>query len=451
MEKMTIKEIAKACGGKFFGEVGLYESSVTKIETDSRKLSQGSFFIPIVGENFDGHDFIDKAFEKGAICTLSQNDVENKPYIKVESTFQALKDIAEYYRGLFDVKVIAITGSVGKTTAKEMIASVLSQKFNVLKSEKNYNNEIGVPLTLFNLNPDHEVAVIEMGMNHFGELSRLSKTVRPDICLITNVDYTHIEYLGSREGIFKAKCEIFDYAKEGFMAYLNGDDDMLSTLKDESFKKRFFGFEDKNDIIAKNIIPKGYEGTKFTCEYNEEVLDAHILKPGRHLIYSALASIAIGLDLGVEKELILKGIESFSPVGNRMEVIKTDKITILNDVYNAIAKSVKAAIDILVFADGRKVCVLGDMGELGSYAPELHKEVGEYAAQSGIDLLLCAGELSQNTAEAARKCKVETYWYDSQEKMIEDIKDKISLGDTVLVKASRGQHFEKTVEELKKL
>ncbi len=451
MEKLTLREITDACGGEFVGETSLYESYITKIETDSRLLTSGSLFIPIVGENFDGQDFIGKAFEKGAVCTLSQNDIEDKPYIKVKSTFQALKDIAEYYRSLFDVKVVAITGSVGKTTAKEMIASVLSQKFNVHKSEKNYNNEIGVPLTLFGLKREHEVAVIEMGMNHFGEIQRLSKTARPDICVITNVDYTHIEYLGSREGIFKAKCEIFEFAKEGFTAYLNGDDDMLVTLKNRDFKKCFFGFDENNDIIAEDINPMGFGGTEFVAEYKGKKLKAHISKPGNHLIYSALAAAAIGMDLGIEKEQIINGISDFEPVGKRMEVIKTDRITILNDVYNAIAKSVKAAIDILGFADGRKICVLGDMGELGDYAPKLHKQVGEYAAKSGVDVLFCAGELSKNTAEAAKQCGIDTFWYETQDMLIKEIKDKIKTGDTVLVKASRGQHFENTVEALKTL
>ena len=449
MKSMTVKEIAAACGGEFFGVETLLTAPVDAIDTDTRRMKPGSLFIPIKGENFDGHDFIEKAFENGASLTLSEKDVEGRPYIKVESTFQALKDIAEYYRSLFDIKVIAITGSVGKTTTKEMIYSVLSQKYNVLKSEKNYNNEIGVPQTLFNLTEDHEIAVIEMGMNHAGEISRLSKTARPDMCVIINIDYTHVGYLGSREGIFKAKTEIFDYAAPGCTAYLNGDDDMLYSLRNSDRNIRYYGLEKYNEISAEDIKPQGFKGTDFKLTIKGTETDIHINRPGRHLIYAALAACAIGREFGLSDAQIQKGVSDFTPAGNRMEIVDTGKIVILNDVYNASPKAVKAAIDVLGYAEGRKVCILGDMGELGDYAPRMHKEVGLYAAQNGADLILCGGPLSESTAEGAKEAGAVPVWFQTRDEMIEKLDGYIKEGDTVLVKASRGMHFENVVERLK--
>ncbi len=451
MKKLTIKEIADACGGKFVGEQEILHSAVSGIETDSRNLKAGNLFIPIVGDIYDGHDFIEKAFENGAICTLSEKQVLDKPYLKVESTFQALKDIAEYYRSLFDVKVVAVTGSVGKTTTKEMIYSVLSQKYEVLKSQKNYNNEIGVPHTLFELEESHEVAVIEMGMNHFGEISRLSKTARPDICVITNIGHSHVGYLESREGIFRAKTEIFDFMKENGVAFLNGDDDLLYTLKSGEFDTSFYGFKEHNDILAKSFEAVGFESSNCVLKTMNESTEIEILSPGRHMVYAAAAAYAVGRYLGLTNLEIKKGIKEFKAVGNRMEIIKTDSLTILNDVYNASPESVKAAVDVLCIAKGRKVCILGDMFELGESAKELHEEVGEYAASKDVDVLVCAGNLSKNIAEGAKQNKAKVYWFETQADMIEKISNIINDCDTVLVKASRGMHFEETVEVLEKI
>ena len=451
MKKLTINEIIKACAGTFYGDEKLLESPVCGIETDSRELKPGYLFIPIQGERFDGHDFIEKAYDSGALITLSEKDIEGYPYIKVKSTFKALKDIAEYYRGLFDVKVVAVTGSVGKTTTKEMIYSVLSQKYCVLKSQKNYNNEIGVPLTLFNLSGEHDIAVIEMGMNHFGEIRRLSKTARPDICVITNIGHSHVGYLESRDGIFKAKSEIFEYIKPGGTAVLNGDDDMLSTVKSGGFDTVFYGYEKDNDAQITKFEPQGFSGSSCELSYNGAAFDFEIKMPGAHMAYAAAAAYCIGKKLGIDDARIRAGIAEFKPVGNRMEVIDTQNITILNDVYNASPESVKAAIEVLMMAKGRKVCVLGDMFELGDMSDKLHAEIGMYAAECGADIMLCAGDASKNTAEAARENGLDAHWFKTKEEMAQSFAQYIKKGDTVLVKASRGMHFEQAVEALKNI
>ena len=451
MKNLTINEIVKACDGIFSGDGKLRSSSVCGIETDSRELKPGYLFIPIKGERFDGHDFIEKAFELGASITLSEKDIEGHPYIKVKSTFKALKDIAEYYRGLFDVTVIAVTGSVGKTTTKEMLYSVLSQKYCVLKSEKNYNNEIGVPLTLFKLTQKHEVAVIEMGMNHFGEIRRLSKTARPDICVITNIGHSHVGHLESREGIFKAKSEIFEYMKKGGAAVLNGDDDLLRTVESDDFDTIFYGYNESCEAQITSCEPQGFKGSSCRLSYKGELFEFEINMPGAHMAYAAAGAYCIGKKLGLSDAMVRKGIAEFVPVGNRMEIIDTPNIKILNDVYNASPESVKAALEVLMMAKGRKVCVLGDMFELGDMSDKLHSDIGMFAAKCGVDALLCAGDASKNTQEAARKNGLNAQWFKTKEEMAKSFARNIKKGDTVLVKASRGMHFEQAVEALKNI
>lgn len=449
MKKLTIKKIVSACNGEFMGDSSLLNHEIVGITNDSRKVEKDFLYVPIKGERFDGHDFIKSSYDNGAICVLSENKLDdNKCYIKVDDSFQAFKDIAEYYRGLFDVKVIAITGSVGKTTTKEMIYSVLSQKYNVLKTQGNFNNEIGLPLTLFNLEEEHDIAVVEMGMNDFGEISRLSKIARPDMCVITNIGYSHVGHLKSREGIFKAKSEIFDYQKSGGTAYLNGDDDMLYSLKEKRDNIVYFGFDEQNNVNC-DITKQGYDGTDFKLSLVDEKVDVHINKPGRYLVYAAMVAATIGHDLGVDDAGIKAGIKEFAPVAKRMDIIEIGDIAIINDVYNASPESVKSAIDILCYSDGRKVCILGDMFELGDYAPKLHHEVGEYAAKKGIDLVICAGGMAEFISKGCIQNGGTSVWFEDQQCMITGLPELIKDGDAILVKASRGMAFEKTVEALK--
>lgn len=448
MQHMTINEIARACSGKFFGEHEEQEYLVSDIKIDTRKVAPGDLFIAIKGERFDGHDFIDLAYENGAACVVSEKPVNKLPYILVKSTFEALKDIAEYYRSKLNIKVVAITGSVGKTTAKEMIYSVLSQKYNVLKTQGNFNNEYGLPQTIFNIEEKHDIAVLEMGMNSFGEIHNLSKIARPDVCVIMNIGESHIGNLGSRDGIFKAKCEIFDFMKDDALVVLNGDDDKLITLKDGS--QVFFGIDDQNDVFVDDVAIADMSGTKLTADCMGELMDLFIPKPGEYLIYPALAAAAIGKKLGLSKEQIQNGIKSFVPANMRMDIQQTDKITIINDVYNACKQSMLAGAGALRYAKGRTVAIIGDILELGEFAQSIHHETGADMGRMDINEIICVGELAKHMYEGAKETtQGSVHYYPTKEALFEQLDKLILKGDTVFVKASRGMEFENIVKRLK--
>ncbi|MEX1306907.1 MAG: UDP-N-acetylmuramoyl-tripeptide--D-alanyl-D-alanine ligase, partial [Eubacteriales bacterium] len=365
MKPMTLGEIAKAANG-VLNDSRLENQIIDSIVIDSRKATAGSLYIPVIGETNDGHAFIEGAFKNGAVCTLTERD-ETRSHIRVAATFQALKDIAEYYRSLFDIPVIALTGSVGKTTAKDMIASVLSQKYYVHKTPGNFNNEFGLPQAVFGITEDHEAVVLELGMNNFGEISRLSKVARPDICMILNIGVSHIGRLGSQEGILKAKSEIFDYMKENGKAYLNGDDPYLIKLNTKKLSPILFGQGANNDVKVTEVLGADISGTHFTAKYKDETFDIQIPCPGKHMIPATLAALAIGYDLGLTAQEIGAGVKAFTPSGERLDMIQTKKITVLNDVYNACPESIMAGIDVLALADGRKVAILGDVFELDAF------------------------------------------------------------------------------------
>ena len=452
MKSFNIGDVCAAVKGSL-SMCGMEETVIKSVTTDSRKITEGCLFIPLKGERFDGHDFINQAFEKGAVCCLSEKSIDcGGVVIYVEDTRKALLDLASFYRGLFDIKVCAITGSVGKTTTKDMIASVLSQKYNTLKTQGNFNNDIGLPLTVFNLEEEHQAAVLEMGMNNFGEISRLTAVGRPDVAVITNVGVSHIENLGSREGILKAKCEIFESMNENGIAVLNGDNDMLSTLKGkEKLKTIWFGIEDKSGFYADNIVEKGIEGVSCTIHYKEKSIDVNISVPGSHMVLNALAAAAVGYSFGLSMEEIKKGIESFVPTGMRMEIKKMPcGVTLINDSYNANPVSTKAAIDVLEKSEGIKTAVLGDMLELGTFAEKLHFEVGQYAAQKGIDNIICIGEISESMYKGALSVKKEgVKYFKSLDEFFENgFNDLLIKDSTMLIKASHSMAFEKIAERL---
>ena len=450
MNKLTLEEICSAVEGKLSDETKK-TLTIDNITTDSRKIEEGCLFIPLKGEKFDGHDFIVSAFEKGALCCLSEEEnIDGSCIIYVEDTKKALRDLAQYYLSTLNIKVVGITGSVGKTTTKDMIASVLLQKYNVLKTDGNFNNEIGLPLTVFRLDSSYDVAVLEMGMSHFGEISRLTKIAQPDVAVITNVGVSHIENLGSREGILKAKCEIFEGLKKGGTAVLNLDNDMISTIKGKTdFNTLWFGVENKGDFYAENIKAMGLDGIKCDIVHNNEKLTVSISVPGNHMVLNALSAAAVGFALGLNGEEIKKGIEGFVPTGMRMSVEKTGYYTIINDVYNANPVSMKAAIDVLKKAEGVRVAIMGDMFELGSYSKQLHEEVGVYAAKSGIEKLVFIGEASKDGFMAALCEGCGAVHYNSVDEFLkDDLKGLFAKGETILVKASRGMHFERIVEKL---
>ena len=445
MKPITLCEVAAACGGELCGDAGI---KITSIVTDSRKAGEGSLFAAIPGERVDGHDFIAKTVEQGAACVLCERapDVDI-PYILVESTLVALKGIAEYYRSLFTIPFIGVTGSVGKTSTKELISSVLSQKYNVHKTAGNFNNELGVPLTLFGLEEYHEAAVIEMGISGFGEMTRLSKMVRPDISVITNIGYCHLENLGDRDGVLKAKTEMFNYLKDNGTIILCHDDDKLRTVDEyKGIKPIFYGTSASDEYFADKIEELLLDGVRCTLHHGGSEITVTIPAMGRHNVLNALCAMAVGKKLGLTDSEIKAGIESFKNVGSRNNIIKTRGMTVIDDCYNANPTSTKAGLNTLSNFKGRKVAVLGDMKELGADELSLHREVGAYAKEKGINLLIAVGPLSKATAEGFGEG---AKYYPTVEDCISEITGVLSEGDAVLVKASHSMHFEKIVDSLK--
>ena len=464
MKNMTLKNIADAVGGELHTEnigagIDAYATDALGVVIDSRKVESGYVFIATRGERVDGHSFIDSVFLKGAVGVICERAPENPKgaYILVKDSFQALKDAAEFYRRQLDIKVIGITGSVGKTSTKEFVASVLSKGFNTLKTEGNFNNEIGLPLTVLRIRSDCEAAVLEMGISDFGEMHRLSKIAKPDICVITNIGQCHLEKLGTRDGILRAKTEIFDFMSRDGKVCLNGDDDKLVSIKEvNGTVPVFFGMGKDNDIYADNYVNKGLDGSEMTIHIKDgnavEEFRVSIPLLGGHMVYNALAAAAVGTMLGMTPQQISMGISDVEPVGGRSHVIKTDRLTIIDDCYNANPVSMKAAIDLLVQThEGRRTAILGDMFELGENEASLHSEVGAYAADKEIDVMICVGKLSVNMYNAAKNKGDTTkkiYYYESKEQMLSEIDKLFEIGDTVLVKASHGMEFDGIIKRL---
>ena len=454
MKAMSLKEIAAACGGHYYGDESKLNKRVSGVAIDSRKIEEGYLFIPIKGARVDGHTFISQVMEKGALCTLSEKPLgdEADTYILVDSCEQALKDLAEHYRKALGIKVVGITGSVGKTSTKEMIASVLSQKYNVLKTAGNFNNEIGLPLTIFNIREEHEVAVLEMGISDFGEMHRLAKMARPDICVITNIGLCHLENLVDRDGILKAKTEMFDFAAPDAKYILNGDDDKLITVKEwEGCNPIYFGLSTELSAFAEDIHSLSLKGTSCTICLGDNAFQVTIPIPGHHMVYNALAGALAGRELGLNGEEIKAGIEALVPVTGRNNMIETDNFFIIDDCYNANPISTKASLDVLATADTRKVAILGDMFELGENEKELHYGVGQHAAEKGIDLCICIGALSKNTAEGAINNKCSVLHFERKADFLAQADSVLKKGDTILVKASHGMEFPEIVEKLQQL
>ena len=454
MKNLTLKNLALACNGTYVGAKEIEDKEVTCIFTDSRKAEAGGLFVPNKGARVDDHDFIEQVMEKVVLATLSEKDLGEKPfpYILVKSSLTAVKDIAEFYLKQLQIPVVGITGSVGKTSTKEVIASVLAQKYNTLKTQGNFNNELGLPLTIFRLRDEHEMAVLEMGISDFGEMHRLAKIARPNTCVITNIGLCHLEFLKSRDGILKAKTEIFDYLQSDGHIILNGDDDKLVTVQEaKGIKPVFFGVENHQGIWADEIKPEGLKGISCCIHAGEESFSVLIPVPGKHSVYNALAATAVGLTYGLTIEEIRKGIESLQSVSGRFHIIETPEYTVIDDCYNANPISMKASLDVLTDALGRKVAILGDMGELGADERKMHQEVGRYAAEREIDVLLCVGELSADMAEAARtvSSKTQVEHFANKEDLMKELPELLEKGDTVLVKASHFMEFGEIVEKLK--
>lgn len=455
MKNLTLKNISDACQGTYHGDTSILNQEVDGVVIDSRKVRPGYLFVAIDGVNVNAHKFILDTVKAGALCVVSHEDLGTTdfPYILVESTGQALLDIAKLYRDSFDLKVVGITGSAGKTSTKEMIASVVSQKYNVHKTLGNFNNEWGLPLTIFEMNETHQVAVLEMGVNHFGEMRRLSSVASPDICVVTNIGVAHLEFFKTREGIYREKMQMIQDMKNGGTIILNGDDDLLSqTAPVKGVKPVFFGLDEQNQFYADRIRALGLRGTACTIHLPDGVsFECTVPLPGIHMVSNALAGSAVGYTLGLTPQEICAGIEGLPSMPGRNNIIETEHLIILDDCYNANPVSMKASIDVLNMAIGRKVAVLGDMGELGSREQELHYEVGEYAAKQRIDLICAIGPLSRALAEGAENAHsaAQSIWFETVEEFIKASGNLLHNGDNILVKASHSMRFPEIVDALK--
>ena len=456
---LKIKDILKCTGGKLIQGDENYECE--NFTNDTRKIEKGDTYIAIKGEKFDGNIFFEEAIEKGADTVILENKkiekkYENKNIIIVDDTKKALQQIATAKRNLYkDLIVVGITGSVGKTSTKDMIYSVLSQKYKTLKTEGNFNNDIGLPLTILKLR-EHEVAVIEMGMNHKREISKLTKIAKPQLAVITNVGTAHIGNLGSRENILNAKLEILEGMQKPKIV-INNDNDLLHEWKNnlkENIEVHTFGIENKSDCMAENI-KKSENNSEFICNINNEKIKINVPIGGDVFIINSLCAILVGKNLGLSDKQIQDGIENFELTKKRMEIIKLkNNITLINDSYNASLDSMKASIKYLSELKGkRKIAVLGDLFELGDYSEKIHRKIGEEIVKNKIDLLYLIGENSKYIKDEALKNgmnKNNIFYFNSKNEIINNLKNIMTENDIVLFKASNGMRLFEIVEELKK-
>jgi len=448
MKKFSLKETAAAVNGTLVNVDGALE--VLSVTTDSRDVPCSSLFVALKGEFFDGHRFTKAAVERGAICVLSHEDLGELPHIRVADTRYAFLDLAKWYLEQFNIPVIGITGSAGKTTAKDMIAAVLAAKFNIVKTEGNYNNEVGLPLTVFRIDHTTEIAVLEMGMNQFGEIHNLSRVGTPEVCIITNIGDAHIGNLGSREGILKAKSEIFDYADKNAVAILNGDDVLLKDIRPNVSEILYFGTNESAFCRFEKLDDFGLNGTSWKMIVDGASFEINLSLPGDYLAYNAAVAVAVGVHFGMSPKEIAKAFLTFRPSKNRMDIFEINGVTFINDVYNAAPPSMRAMIDSILSVKGRKICVFGDMLELGHKSMDYHIEIGEYAKAAGVGTMFLQGEFAKGYERGFNpKQGGEVFCFDEVVSLTTKLKEYVTEGDTVLIKASRGMKFEKIIEALK--
>ncbi len=460
---IRIKDILEVTQGTLI--IGNENEECKEFTKDTREIKGNETYIGLVGEKINGGIYYEEAFKNGASTVIIENiqitqeqkeKYRGKNIIVVEDTLKALREIAILKRNLYNdkIKVVAITGSVGKTSTKDMIASVLKEKYKTLKTEGNYNNHIGVPLTILKLKEEHEVAVVEMGMNHLGEISNLTNIGKPNLCVITNIGTSHIGNLGSRENILKAKLEILEGNEEKEII-VNNDNDLLHKFYDEKNNEIniiTYGIENESKIYATNIIKKE-ESSKFICHIENEEFEVEVPVAGIHFIQNSLAAAAVGKKLGLTNEQIKKGIETFELTKKRMDIENLKNgVKIINDSYNASFESMKGSLENLAQYKNRKIAVLGDMFELGEYSKQLHENVGIEVYKNNIDILICAGENARyitNKAKEAGMLKENIYYFKEKENIIEKLKQIIKKDDVILFKASNGMKFFEIVEKIK--
>lgn len=443
MKGITLTELTFAVNGELL--CGAPETIVTTVSTDSRTVGTGEMFVPIVGERFDGHDYIDQALAAGAagcLCARRPERVpEGKFCVLTDDTRLALKRLATWYRERFTLPVVQITGSVGKTTTKEMVAGVLAERYRTVRTEGNFNSDLGVPQTLFRIDESTEAAVVETGMDHFGEIRYLGEMVRPHIALITNIGDMHIEFLGSREGILRAKSEIFENLDADGVAVLNGDDPLLNTV---SIPQRIVhcGKGENCSVRVSDVADRGIDGVDCVVTTARSRYELRIPAPGAHMVYAASMAVAVGEELGLTPEEIVRGVAAYVPSGARMRVERLrDGRIVLNDSYNAGPQSMAAALRTLANTDAvRRIAMLGDMKELGAHTERGHREIGALVGELGIDTLLCVGEACRDfmAPEAKAAGCADVRWYEKKEDAYADLTAVLCPNAAVLLKAS---HF----------
>lgn len=440
---MRLSEVATLFGAAFTGN----DCEIKSVSTDTRTLQPGDLFIALRGENFDGHEYLHVAAEKGAIAAIVDENVDVDIFtIKVKDTRLALGELAAYWRQQLDIKVIGLTGSNGKTTVKDMLSSILSEVGNVASTQGNFNNDIGLPLTLLQVKSEHEYAVIEMGANHAGEIAYLTKITKPDVAILNNAGPAHLEGFGSLQGVAEAKGEIFSGLGVDGVAIINIDDTFsdywLSLCTD--YKKIMFGLDMAADVTTSTDL-NNYDGSfRLKTLLGETDVQLNVL--GIHNLKNALAASSAALAVGVDLVAIKAGLEKFTGVKGRLQVHKAaNDSVIIDDTYNANPASMKAAIDVLSLQKMNSILVIGDMGELGENAAELHAEIGQYAKEKKIDVLMCYGKLARN---AVIPFGENGFSYEDKNNLIKDVCSKLDKGVAVLVKGSRSSHMEEVVAAL---
>ena len=450
MKPFTLRDALNAVNGRYFGNEAALDSDIDRVTSDSRTAGTGALFIALKGTRVDGHDFMAGCIRAGAVACLTEREPtpQERPAIQVDSTLRATGALAAWHRARFAIPVIGITGSVGKTTTKEMIAAVLSQRFITHKTQKNLNNELGVPWTLLRLDDGHQVSVVEMGISDFGEMRRLTHMVRPTIAVFSVIGDAHLEFLGDRDGVMRAKGEIFEGMDENGLAVLNGDDPIQRKCH-PNMRRVTYGLGEGCDVRGSDVRNLGEDGMRMTVRHSGGTFEVAIPAFGSHLASAALAAAAVGLELGLTGEEIARGVAQYQTVGDRARVIHAGDMTIVSDCYNANPNSCQAAVDSLMQLDGkRRVCVLGDMLELGPRTEELHHGVGEYAAKAGVDLVIGCGPLSRAISDGAKAAGSDVLYYEDKARLIAALGDILRPGDCVLVKASHSMAFEEIVKRL---
>lgn len=449
--ELSVQELKEFSKGEFL--TSKIDANINKLSTDTRKIEKGNVFLALKGANFNGNEYVEKAFMQGAeVCIIDEvlfdtEKFKDKVIIKVEDTKKALLNIAHGYRNKLGIKVVGITGSTGKTSTKDLTTAFLSGKYKVFKTKGNFNNEIGMPLMILELDSSYDIAVLEMGMSDFNEIHNLVDCARPDVALMTNIGISHIEILKTRDNILKAKMEITDFFTKDNVLIVNAEDDKLQNLESNEYEIVKTGYNSEDECFATDI-EANLENTSFTLNYKGTKTRISLDMVGKHNVLNALLGIEAGFKLGLTIEEMIKGLNTLEATSMRLEFIDGKTVNIINDCYNASPDSMKSGLEVLKMKEGRKVAILGTMLQLGAEAKKAHKEVGAYAKDIA-DLLIVTGDFKEEFKEGFEKEWVKLY--NTKVSLIDDLKNVIKPGDNILVKASRGEKYEDIVRELKNI